>query len=823
MKPGRLGRAVIAAAATLLVVLGASATALAQSAPVVMGGVTQPVFGYTDAVRERLWITADFDSDSNGVLDEIAMDIIRPAAGATGLKSPVIMDASPYFTTLCRGNEAECIADVDGDGLNDRWPLFYDNYFVPRGYAVMLLHMVGTGFSTGCPVTGGTPDNRSAVLAIDWLNGRRTAHDAAGNTVSAGWHNGKSGMIGKSYDGTLANAAAAAGVDGLSTIVPISAISTWYNYTRQAGLGLSGWSNNYPASLSNTVTNPDRRAGCAAVRTTLSATDGDENFDFTPFWLERDYFKDIDNVDASVFVVHGLQDDNVKANHFSEWWYELAERDVPRKLWLGRVGHEEGFDFRRDVWVNTLHRWFDHWLYDVPNGIMSEPMVTVEREGGDVYEDYADWPVPGAVDDKLYFRATPSGPGALSLSQDTGAPTTSFLDLTNQSENTIISNPDTVTNNKRVFVSQPLTAPLKFTGTPVINLRASVNRVGTSLGAALVDYGPATKVSRTTSEGVVNGTGSTCYGESSANDDGCYINTVKAITNVTQWRVSRGIHDSRNRTDLTTPTDLVPGELYDFSFKLMPEDYVFPAGHRIGVAIVATYGGVTAANTNHGATVTIDLQQSNIEFPLVGGYLSALAAGIPDDRGPVLTVPDDIVVSTEGTSTPVSWTVSATDDNDPNPVVDCDPDSGSEFAKGTVTTVTCTATDAAGNVTTEAFTVAVLFDWTGFLSTFENPPALNAAYSNGIQTVWFGLGGDFGLDVLASPPASRQVDCSTLAPLGGYDPAATPNWDAFGYQAWTDRYYFPWKTTRAYRNTCRELTFSLTDGTSKSVYLQFVL
>ena len=183
MKPGRLGRLVAAAATMLLVAIAAPGVAEAQTSPVISGGVTQPAFGYSDAIRERLWITADFDSDLNGIADEIALDIIRPAAGATGLEVPGDHGCEPVLHHVVPGNEGECIADVDGDGLNDRWPLYYDNYFVPRGYAIMLLHMVGTGFSTGCPVTGGTPDNRSAVLAIDWLNGRRTAHDAGGNTA----------------------------------------------------------------------------------------------------------------------------------------------------------------------------------------------------------------------------------------------------------------------------------------------------------------------------------------------------------------------------------------------------------------------------------------------------------------------------------------------------------------------------------------------------------------------------------------------------------------------------------------------------------------
>ena len=51
---------------------------------------------------------------------------------------------------------------------------------------------------------------------------------------------------------------------------------------------------------------------------------------------------------------------------------------MPRKLWLLAAGHVDPFDFRRAVWVDTLHRWFDYWLQGVPNGIMNEPQVDIE-------------------------------------------------------------------------------------------------------------------------------------------------------------------------------------------------------------------------------------------------------------------------------------------------------------------------------------------------------------------------------------------------------------------------------------------------------------
>src|SRR6185437_3686091 len=141
--------------------------------------------------------------------------------------------------------------------------LYYDNYFVPRGYAVVLLDMVGTNNSDGCSTTGGYEEIESVKVVIDWLNGKGKAWNKDGEEINADWSTGKVGMIGKSYDGTLANGAAAAGIEGLETIVPIGAISSWYDYYRHNGIIRGA---NAAGGLANTVTNPNRRALCAPVR-----------------------------------------------------------------------------------------------------------------------------------------------------------------------------------------------------------------------------------------------------------------------------------------------------------------------------------------------------------------------------------------------------------------------------------------------------------------------------------------------------------------------------------------------------------------------------
>lgn len=470
----------------------AGSVAPASAAPadglVLDDGVTAPAFEYADAVRERVFIpVAGVDQDLDGIDDVTAIDIIRPAESDGELRVPAIIDASPYYTTVGRGNEGELIADHDGDGVNDRWPLFYDNYFVPRGYAVVLAQMDGTGFSTGCPMHGGPGDIESMKVVIDWLQGRVAGHDADGEPVVASWHNGKAGMIGKSYDGTLANGVAATGVEGLTTIVPISAISNWYGYSRTGGIRHN---TNYPAGLASTVTNPERRSLCAPTRDTMNAVDGDETGDVNAFWAERDYLRTIDRHTASVLLVHGLNDDNVRMSQVGPYWDALAARDVPRKIWLAKVGHVDPFDFRRGEWVDTLHRWFDYWLQGIDNGIMDEPAATVETTPGE-YEDVASWPVPGTEAVGLHLTATDAGAaGALALQPGDGLAEATFTGPANSpNETALMNDPEGSQAQRLVFLSAPLETELRISGTPRIELDAAIDREQTNLAAILVDYG----------------------------------------------------------------------------------------------------------------------------------------------------------------------------------------------------------------------------------------------------------------------------------------------------------------------------------------------
>jgi len=89
---------------------------------------------------------------------------------------------------------------------------------------------------------------------------------------------------------------------------------------------------------------------------------------------------------------------------------------------------------------------------------------------------------------------------------------------------------------------------------------------------------------------------------------------------------------------------------------------------------------------------------------------------IVDNAAPVLAVPATIdVFATSAGGAVVEYQVNAMDGQDGALVFGCTPASGGLFPPG-ITTVVCTATDAAGNTSTASFPVSVTFSWSGVLA-----------------------------------------------------------------------------------------------------------
>ena len=162
-------------------------------------------------------------------------------------------------------------------------------------------------------------------------------------------------------------------------------------------------------------------------------------------------------------------------DHDGKWWPALKANGVPRKLWLLRAGHTDPFESRRAVWVDTLHRWFDHWLYGVNNGIETEPAVTIEDEK-DIWVDYTDWPIPGTQNVDVYLRGPPTPPRpARSAAPPAGARRTRALHRpTNTNETTLMNTPTGSQANRRVFLSRPLTKDVRLSGTATVDLVAAL-------------------------------------------------------------------------------------------------------------------------------------------------------------------------------------------------------------------------------------------------------------------------------------------------------------------------------------------------------------
>lgn len=367
---------------------------------------------------------------------------------------PVILEVTPYYgggspmdpTNLLAGN----FRNVAG-------------VFVPRGYAVAISSVRGTGNSEGCFSMGGPEEAHDTAAVIRYL-----AHQP--------WANGKVGMMGVSYPGTTPQDVWVEAPAELKTIVPISGISDLYKYNFVNGVHINaqGYAfNTYywgivglgPVGLNggNQLRDPVSVPGAIVGEVcpeqvwvqeggASSAVDGNKD----GYWQLRDFLAELraapDRERASVFYIHGLQDWNVKPHMMEDWLPELIS-DVPYKIWLGQWGH--AYPDREDWWT-VLTAWYDKFLKGKDTGILTAPRVQVKDDDGR-WRHESTWPPKNPARLTLHPRQD----GTLARKAAAGSATYHDYSALMPPPELQLSGVDRV-----VFVSEPLTEDLHVSGLP---------------------------------------------------------------------------------------------------------------------------------------------------------------------------------------------------------------------------------------------------------------------------------------------------------------------------------------------------------------------
>lgn len=600
----------------LLTLLFRPQAVAAQAQAVFEDGQAQVVPAFEDKeawIREALWVETEFDSDGDGKRDRVHVAVVRPAQTETeGLKVPSIYETSPYYAGTS-GNRRylwDVRQEVGGPPpvresqpppeLRTR-PFISNSHvetWVPRGFAVVHSSSPGTGLSEGCPTVGGPNESLAPKAVVDWLNGRAKgfATPDGSEEVVADWSTGKVGMTGTSYNGTLPLAAATTGVDGLEAIIPVAPNTSYYHYYRSHGLVRhpGGWLGEDIDFLYDYIhsRDSDRRTYCnTTVRDGEMAQGRDRTTgDYNDFWKGRDYLHVIDNVKAATLMAHAFNDWNVMPEHSFRITEALKARGVPVQVYYHQGGHGGYPPLER------MNRWFTRYLYGVQNGVENDPKAWIVREGDerDNPTPYADYPHPEAEPVTLHLHAAEPGPGGMN-----GVGRLGTVPPANPGTEGLIDNVSfggealakaEYTQHRLLYLTPELTADVHLSGQPQITVRVAANQPAMNLSVWLVSL-PWTEGRRRSTGGVI----------------------------------TRGWADPQNHESLTEGAPLVPGQFYDVTFTLQPDDQVIPAGQQIGLMIFSSDRDFTLW-PQPGTGVTVDLGGTSLSLPVVGGAAAFLRA-----------------------------------------------------------------------------------------------------------------------------------------------------------------------------------------------------
>ncbi|GAA3569366.1 Xaa-Pro dipeptidyl-peptidase [Snuella lapsa] len=576
-----------------------------KASPVFKDGEAQIVEAFNDPekwIRHDLWVETTFDTDGDGKLDRMHVDVTRPYQTETeGLKLPVIYESSPYYAGVAPnveglfwyvnhelGETAKPRTQVEVTRKGKR-PIISNSQirtWVPRGYIVVHSSSPGTGLSQGSPTVGGDNESLAPKAVIDWLCGRSKGYTTPdGNeTVNAFWSTGKVGMTGTSYNGTIPLAAATTGVEGLKAIIPVAPNTSYYHYYRSNGLvrspgGYLGEDIDVLYDFIHSGDETKRAYSNKVVRDTEMKNGMDRvTGDYNDFWAGRDYLNDMKPMKAALLMSHGFNDWNVMPEHSYRIYKKATEMGLPTQIYYHQNGHGGPPP------ITMMNRWFTHYLHGIDNDVENDPKAWIVREHDpkDKPTPYKAYPNPDAQNVKLYLTAGAPKAGSLTTAQNDVRGKETLIDNYNFSGDSLAKSPSS--EHRLLYVTPKLTEALHISGTPKVTIKLASSKPAANLSVWLV--------SLPWNEG----------------------KKAKITDNI----ITRGWADPQNHKSLTKSSPLKPGKFYKVTFDLMPDDQVIPKGQQIGLMIFSSDKDFTL-HPKPGTELTIDLNGTTLTLPLVGG------------------------------------------------------------------------------------------------------------------------------------------------------------------------------------------------------------
>ena len=578
----------------------------AQNRPFFENGEAQIVPAFSSPenwIREDLWVETEFDTDGDGKLDRMHVDVTRPIATNDGLQLPVIYESSPYYAGTAGNdrdlfwNVAHEIGEVPAPPKHvevvrrGQRPIISNSQvrtWVPRGYVVVHSSSPGTGLSDGSPTVGGDNESLAPKAVIEWLAGKNNGYkDRMGNEkVDAFWSTGKVGMTGTSYNGTIPLAAATTGVEALKAIIPVAPNTSYYHYYRSNGLvrspgGYLGEDIDVLYEFIHSGEESKRAYGNKTIRDKEMRENMDRaTGDYNAFWAGRDYLNDMAPMKAALLMSHGFNDWNVMPEHSYRIYNKAREMGLPVQIYYHQGGHGGPPP------VAMMNRWFTRYLFEIENGVEQDPKAWIVREGDNRQSPtpYPDYPHPQAEDVELHL--TKGGNAQGGLTTDKGSRKKEILiddvSFTGEYLASVKNSP-----HRLLYTTPLLSEDVHISGTASITLSLSSSAPAANLSVWLVSL--------------------PWDGERSDGDAAIYNNII-----------TRGWADPQNSKSISESHPLEPGNFYTLSFDFQPDDQIIPAGQKIGLMIFSSDQEFTL-HPKAGTRLTVDLKKTGLTLPIVGG------------------------------------------------------------------------------------------------------------------------------------------------------------------------------------------------------------